>query len=611
METTNHEQRTTNDALLSFRAIEKSFFGVRVLKSVSLRVRRGSVLGLVGENGAGKSTLMNILGGNLRPDAGELLLNEARFEPRHPTDAARAGIAFVHQELNLFSNLTIAENIFLTSFPRALPPFIARRQLRDRAAELLNEVGLNLSPDTLVERLPAGERQLVEIAKALSLAPKLIILDEPTTSLSARETEHLFALMQRLRERGVAMIYISHILGDVLRLCDDIVVLRDGAMVGNGVRAEFTSERMISLMVGRELSQLYPKRRERGDSVPLSPQRGEGWGEGWERHETQAANESAGLNHPAPVTPPHEPFLGSSRRDEAHASQPEKDQSLVTSAATVQGFEARNFVSGNSLPVERRGGPEALLELRHVSQPHIVRDISFALHRGEVLGISGLMGAGRSELARIIFGLDAHAGGEILLNGKALPRSGPRARIQHGLAFLTEDRRHEGLCLEASIADNLALVALRRHARTPLKFLSTGTWREAIRTMRAAVKLSPNARDEQAVKTLSGGNQQKVVIGKWLVAEPRVFILDEPTRGIDVGAKFEIYQLIHDLADRGAGVLVISSEMEELIGICDRILVMAQGEIRDELRSVEFDRERILRAALLDGARTVTSARTP
>jgi ribose transport system ATP-binding protein len=474
---------------------------------------------------------MNILGGNLLADAGEMLLDSAPYEPKHPTDAARHGIAFVHQELNLFPNLSIAENLFLTSFPRSLPPFIAQRKLREHTAGLLREVGLSLAPETLVERLSAGERQLVEIAKTLSLSPRLIILDEPTTSLSAREMENLFELMRKLRERGVAMIYISHILGDVLRLCDDIVVLRDGDVVGSGPREEFTSERMISLMVGRELTQLYPKRAVESGSV------------------TRSTDET---------------------RDALRITEPQS---------------------------------EPLLELRGVTQPHIVRDISFALHSGEVLGISGLMGAGRSELVRIIFGLNPYASGEILLNGQPLPRCGPRGRIQHGIAFLTEDRRHEGLCLEASIAENLALVNLRHHARTPLKFLNLNSWRSAVRTMRAAVKVSSNARDEQPVKTLSGGNQQKVVLGKWLMAEPRVFILDEPTRGIDVGAKFEIYQLIHQLADLGAGVLVISSEMEELIGICDRILVMNQGEIRDELRAGEFDRERMLRAALLEGVR--------
>jgi ribose transport system ATP-binding protein len=494
--------------MIEFANIDKSFSGVRVLKDVSFALPTGHTLGLVGENGAGKSTLMNILGGNHQPDAGQMRLEGQPYAPRHPTDATRHGVAFIHQELNLFPNLSIAENIFLTDFPRTAGlPWIDQRSLRARTADLLTQVGLNLPPETLVERLSAGERQLVEIAKALSIDARLIILDEPTTSLSARETERLFALMRRLRERGLAMIYISHILGDVLRNCDDIVLLRDGEVVGSGPANEFTSDRMISLMVGRNLNRLYPTRR----------------------------------SHPS--APP-------------------------------------------------------VLEVNSLSQPHVVHNIGFSLHRGEVLGISGLMGAGRSELARILFGLDPHTSGEIRLDGKPLGQSPPLDRIQRGLAFLTEDRRAEGLCLEASIADNIALVSLRQHARTPFRLLDSSRWRESIRAMREAVRLTAQASDAQPVKTLSGGSQQKVVLAKWLLARPGVLILDEPTRGIDVGAKFEVYQLIHELADKGAGVLVISSEIEELTGICDRVLVMSKGEISGEFGREEFDREKILGTAL-------------
>lgn len=462
---------------------------------------------------------MNLLGGNLQPDAGELRVNGQPYSPRNPNDARAAGIAFVHQELNLFPNLSIAENLFLTDFPLVGggTPWIDRRALRSRAAELLRQVGLDHSPDTLVERLPTGERQLVEIAKAIGANARIIILDEPTTSLSARECERLFTLLNQLREQGIAMIYISHALGDVLRLCDDLVVLRDGEVVGGGAATEFTHDRLVSLMVGRQLNQLYPERR-----------------------------------------PP-------ARR------------------------ELRDMRNAPS----RRPA----LQVCSLSQPGVVRDISFSLAAGEVLGISGLMGAGRSELARILFGLDPYSSGEILLDDKPLDGP-PRDRIRRGLAFLTEDRRQEGLCMEAAIADNLALVTLAQHARTPARWLDFAGIRSAVTQMRDAVRLSPAARDAQPVRTLSGGNQQKVVLGKWLLAEPKVLILDEPTRGIDVGAKFEIYQLIHQLADRGAGVLVISSEIEELIGICDRILVMRQGEITGEFPREEFDREKILAAAL-------------
>jgi ribose transport system ATP-binding protein len=495
--------------ILEFCDIEKSFFGVQVLKSVGFTLLPGRTLGLVGENGAGKTTLMNLLGGNLAPDSGEIRLAGKLHAPNSPRDAERAGVAFIHQELNLFTNLSIAENLFIGCLPRLHPwlPVIHRRLLRERSRRLLAEVELDQSPDTLVERLAAGERQLVEIAKALRLDARLILLDEPTTSLTARETDRLFGIMKRLRARGLAMIYISHNLQHVLQLCDDVVVLRDGQKVGAGPAADFTLERMVSLMVGREITQFYP-------------------------------------------------------------------------------------------PRNTRPGSEVILDVRHVSQPGMVRDISFQLHRGEVLGISGLMGSGRSELARILFGLDPSRTGEIRLEGCAIQHMGPRDRIVRGLAFLTEDRRAEGLCAEASILENLALVALPQFARTPVRWIDQGKAGHAVARIREAVRLTPGARSSQAVKTLSGGNQQKVVLGKWLLSQARVFILDEPTRGIDVGAKCEVYRLINELAARGIAILMISSEVEELIGMCDRILVMNRGAIGDILSREEFGRERLLRAAL-------------
>lgn len=511
------ERHLRNAPVVAFDAVEKSFSGVRVLKGVTFDVHPGRVVGLVGENGAGKSTLMNLLGGNLQADGGMLRVDGQPYRPRTSDDARAAGIAFVHQELNLFPNLSIAENLFLTGFPLVTNgvPWIDRRALRERTAELLSRVGLDYPPDAPVATLAAGERQLVEIAKALGADARVLILDEPTTSLSSRECERLFALMRQLRERGIAIIYISHALGDVLRLCDDLVILRDGEKVGGGLASDFPHDRLVSLMVGRQLNQLYPERR-----------------------------------HPA--------------------RRPSSEDTSESDPA---------------------------LQVHALSQPGVVHDISFSLAAGEVLGISGLMGAGRSELARILFGLDPHTSGEIRIADRLLAGT-PRNRIRSGLAFLTEDRRQEGLCMEASIADNMALVTLGQHGRTPLRWLDVTGIRTAIGRMREAVRLSPKARDSQPVRTLSGGNQQKVVLGKWLLAEPKVLILDEPTRGIDVGAKFEIYQLIHQLADRGAGVVVISSEIEELIGICDRILVMRQGEISGEFAHEEFDRERILQAAL-------------
>jgi ribose transport system ATP-binding protein len=492
--------------ILQFAAVEKSFFGVKVLKAVSFALAAGNTLGLVGENGAGKSTLMNLLGGNLQPDAGQMILEGEEYAPKSPRDAERNGIAFIHQELNLFQNLSIAENIFLTRFPRRAG-LIDRRKVHESANALLREVGLDLPVQTPVERLSAGERQLVEIAKALSREPRIILLDEPTSSLTAIETGHLFNLLGKLRARGISMIYISHALEDVLRICDDIVVLRDGEVVGTGPRSRFDSRKLISLMVGRSIDQLFP-------------------------------------------------------------------------------------------PREIEPSSQTLLRVRGVSQANIVHNISFALQSGEVLGISGLMGSGRTELARILFGLDPMTDGEIFLDGQPIHNLSARQRIQRGLAFLTESRRDEGLLLEAGIADNLTLVSAPRQARGPLRWLARKQLDRSVKEMRQAVKLTRTAADHQPVKTLSGGNQQKVVLGKWLLNKPRVFVLDEPTRGIDVGAKQEIYILINQLAAAGAGVLMISSEIEELIGMCDRVLVMSQGEIKDEIARAGFDRERILESSL-------------
>src|SRR3954451_4463554 len=509
---TDSAPSTGKNELLSLRGIEKAFFGVKVLKGVSFSVSEGAIVGLVGENAAGKSTLVNILGGNLQPEARSLRFAGSDYAPQYPQDAARRGIAFIHQELNLFPNLSIAENIFLTRFPLARhTPFIARREMHERAGELLRQVGLEIPSNQLVEALSPGERQLVEIAKALSIEARLIIFDEPTTSLSERETARLFALISRLRARGLAMIYISHTLADVFRLCDEIVVLRDGEVVGSGTARTFTTDKLVSLMVGRTINQLFPEGR------------------------------------------------------------------------------AKPAASADCVPI---------LEVRDVSHPGVLENISFILGRGEVLGLSGLMGAGRSELARILFGLEPHDRGEVRLGGELLHRLSPRDLIQRGVGFLTENRGMEGLCLDAALADNLILVTLPQHGRTPLRWILRASWQAAVTRIRSVVRLDAKTSDAQPVRTLSGGNQQKVVLGKWLLSKPRVLILDEPTRGIDVGAKFEIYRLIHELADQGTGVLVISSELEELMGLCDRILVMRSGRLVDDLPRQQFNRERILAAAL-------------
>jgi ribose transport system ATP-binding protein len=409
------------NSFLQLDQISKSFFGVTVLRDISFTLETGKTLGLVGENGAGKSTLMNLLGGNLQPDGGTMLLAGENYAPRRARDATAKGIVFIHQELNLFSNLSIAENIWITNFPSAGKlPLIQRKKLRDQTRALLAQVELDLPPDTPVEHLPQGERQLVEIAKALSVDARLIIFDEPTTSLTSRETERLFALMQRLRQRGIAMIYISHVLADVLRLCDDIAVLRDGEIMARKPAADFSIGEMVSLMVGRSIKQFFPPRP-------------------------------------------------------SYSLQPES---------------------------------EPVLEVRGVSQPGIVENIHFTLHRREVLGISGLMGSGRSETARILFGLDPRASGSVRLRDAELPAGNPRESIRRGVAFLTEDRRAEGLCMDASIADNMALVTLREHARNFAGFIDRTGLKRVVANIREAVRLNASARSEQPVKTLSGGKSR-------------------------------------------------------------------------------------------------------
>ena len=497
--------------LIEFRAIGKQFFGVEVLRSISFMLQPGRVLGLVGENGAGKSTLMNILGGVVAPDAGSMLLRGTPYAPGRPRDATAAGIAFVHQELNLFTNLSIAENLQIDSFPRRMIgkfrlPLIDYATFRSRASALLEQVYLRRDPNAPVSELSPGERQVVEIAKALGAEASLIILDEPTTSLTMPEARRLFDIIQRLRRRGVAIIYISHRLEDVLTISDDIVVLRDGQVVSTGIASAYSSHRLIQEMIGREVDQLFS---------------------------------------PRPAQPPRHP----------------------------------------------------LLRVEHITEPGVLSDISFTLHKGEVLGIAGLMGAGRTELARALFGLDTFSSGQIRLDDEPFTPS-PRESIRRGLALLTENRREEGLLMDDSVLHNASLVALPQFIRTPLKFIARLRLARRVAESTQATHLRAANLARQTARTLSGGNQQKVVLAKWLMNPPSILILDEPTRGIDVGAKQEVYRIINALVAQGAAILLISSEIEELIGTCDRIMVMAAGRIVRRLDRTEFDRHRILRAAL-------------
>ena len=497
-----------SEPVLEFEHIGKRFFGAVALHDVSLAVQPGSVMGLIGENGAGKSTLMNILGGVLPPDEGQVRLQGKPYHPSGPADATRAGIAFIHQELNLFGNLSVVDNLFIDGFPCVgRTPLIHRRQAAHRAIEALAAVNLNVSPKTRVDRLTPGQKQLVEIAKALHSGARIIIFDEPTTSLTSRETQQLFELIGQLRRDGRTILYISHNLGDVLKLADEITILRDGCVVVQGPKDDFDVDTMIAAMVGRQIDQLYPARKGKAEDA-------------------------------------------------------------------------------------------VLMAVAEVTEPGIVKDISFDLHAGEVLGLFGLMGSGRTELGRILFGLDPYRSGTIDIDGRTQYARSARESVRQGVAFITEDRREEGLLMEASVADNIALVALPRYRRhRTLGIVDRLGLDRALEGMVTALKVKCGDLRTDAVKNLSGGNQQKAVIGKWLLCEPTVCIMDEPTRGIDVGAKYEVYSIINDLADRGAGVLCISSELEELVGLCDRILVMSKGQICRQFQRREFDEERILAAA--------------
>ncbi|WP_052952553.1 sugar ABC transporter ATP-binding protein [Devosia psychrophila] len=435
--------------LLELRQVSKQFFGVTVLKQMSLTVHAGEVVGMVGENGSGKSTTMNLISGILRADGGEMLVDGAAYAPLNAKDAVEAGIGLIHQELNLFANLSIAENLAIRQFPKRWPglPFIDGAKMRRDATAILAEVGLELDPRTPVNLLPPGERQLVEISKALAQRPRLLIFDEPTTSLTSREAERLFALVDRLRRDGIGMIYVSHILEDVLRLCDKVAVLRDGALVDNAPNAEMDVQRLVRGMLGRPVEELFPAR-----TAPLA------------RH---------------------------------------------VEALSVNGLT--------------RSGQ--------------IRDVGFTVGTGEVVGIAGLMGSGRSETARCLFGLDPVSAGTVNVAGKPVSPLTPANCMSAGMAFLTEDRRGDGLLMSQSIEQNAELAMLADLEGGMLASVPRHKLAAAAAAMAQSMHIRARNFDRQPVQSLSGGNQQKVVLTKWLMRAPRVLLLDEPTRGIDIGAR--------------------------------------------------------------------------
>jgi ribose transport system ATP-binding protein len=497
------------EPLLAVRNVSKSFPGVQALRAVGLELRAGEVLGLIGENGAGKSTLIKIIGGIHPPDAGELRVDgrEVRFRDAH--DSIAAGIAVIHQELNLADNLSLAENIFLGRQPTRGPAWFGlrdQRRLRTAAAAALAEVGLHVDSGVILAELSPGQKQLVEIAKALSQDARLLVFDEPTSSLSTHEAEILFARIEELKSRGLGIIYVSHRLGEITRLCQRVQVLRDGAHVGILEAGEITHDRMVRLMVGRD------------------------------------------VNH----------FFG---RDERRAAHP-----------------------GDVVLRVR--------DLRIASSPH---EVSFEVRAGEVVGVGGLVGAGRTEVLRAIFGIDPVESGQIEVAGQSCRIRSARDAVTAGIALVPEDRKTQGLVLELGIADNIVLAIKERLARFGL--VNRAAEAAVARQQADKLRVRTPALDVR-VRNLSGGNQQKVVLGKWLATDGKVLMLDEPTRGVDVGTKEEIYHLILQLAAAGRGILMVSSEMEELIAISDRVLVFHEGRLAGELAGENITSENIMTLAV-------------
>ncbi len=490
--------------LLEMRGISKRFPGVVALDDVSLSVGKGEVLALCGENGAGKSTLMKILGGVYQPDDGELFIDGKPVRITSVAESMALGIAFIHQELNLLDNLDIAANVFLGREPRSRLGIIDRRTLRAATEPLLQRLGLDASPETPLRELSIARQQMVEIAKALSLDARVIIMDEPTSSLTRTETERLLEVVAGLRAQGVSVIYISHRLGEVKRCADRVEVLRDGRNAGALERGEIGHDAIVAKMVGRELKQAHLPRRAK----------------------------------------PEPGYL-----------------------------KVRDACSGR-FPDHR---------------------ISFDAARGEILGFAGLVGAGRSEIMKAIVGLDPRGSAEVSLGGEHLVIRRAGDAVSRGIFLVPEDRRREGLVTGMSVRENTTLPDLGRYAKGGLiaRSRETAVAREQIAALRIK---TPGP--EALVRNLSGGNQQKVAIGKWLAMQPKVLILDEPTRGIDVGAKAEIYQLIRALADGGAIVLVVSSDMEEILHLSDRIAVMHEGRLTGILDATEATEQAVMRLAI-------------
>ncbi|GIK39818.1 MAG: ribose import ATP-binding protein RbsA [Chloroflexota bacterium] len=505
--------------LLRMEHISKSFPGVMALDDVDFEVYPGEILGFLGENGAGKSTLIKILSGIHDKDRGTIWFNGRMINPHTPYEAQHLGISTIHQELALVPYLSVAENIFLNNEPRRALGLVDFRRMNRQAEELLHDLGAEIRGKQLIRELNVAAQQMVEIAKAISHKASLILMDEPTSALSSREVDALFALMRRLKERGVAVVFVSHRLDEVRQIVDRVIIMRDSRRVGSLPIIEASEEKIIRMMVGRDVG-LFPK-------------------------------EAAEIREP-------------------------------------------------------------VLEVHHLSGQHGLKNINLTVHKGEIVGLAGLIGAGRTELVRLICGVDRLIEGEILIEGKPVRIKSPADAVKYGIGWVPEDRKLHGLVLGMNVQENTTMTILRRISNLLGAVKQTEAKRISAHYVETLSILTPSL--TQTVRNLSGGNQQKVVLAKWLSTEPKLLIMDEPTRGIDIGAKAEVHALMSRLAKQGIGILMISSEMPEIIGMSDRVIVMCQGRITGEFERGKLDQEEIMTCAtqfLSVGSETLAEAEAP
>lgn len=490
--------------LLEMNNISKEFPNVKALDGVTLKVRAGSVHALMGENGAGKSTLMKCLFGIYSADAGEILLDGKKVSFKSPREALDNGVAMVHQELNQAQKRSVNDNIWLGRYPTLLGFIALEGKMQRETEKIFQRLHIDIKPSTIMNQLSVSARQMVEIAKAVSYDARVIVLDEPTSSLNEQEVEHLFNIIEQLKAEGRAIIYISHKMEEIMRISDDITIMRDGKHIATEPVSEMSLDKIIKLMVGRELKERFPKKTNEIGDVALK----------------------------------------------------------------IEGLSGKNSLLSN---------------------------VSLEVRQGEILGVAGLDGAGRTELLETVFGLRAKEGGQIFLHGKEIKNKNPKDAKKNGFALLTEERRSTGIFGILNITENTVISGLSKYRLAGI-FLNESKMKRdtdwSIKTMRIK---TPSRKTK--IQTLSGGNQQKVILGRWLLTEPEVLLLDEPTRGIDVGAKYEIYQLIINLASQGKCVIMVSSEMPELLGVCDRIIVMSGGRLAGALPASEASQEKIMALA--------------